>query len=85
VRILPAGKIETTQGLCVVALTKHLMKKYDVAEDVAFAKLIDTELYVLLMDPETGLYLETNQYLYDACDTEMEYGIEALYDYINRE
>ena len=83
--VLAGGKIETTQGLCVVALTKHLMKKYNVAEDAAYAKLIDTELYMLLMDPETGLYLETNQYLSDACDIELEYGSDALYDFINRE
>ena len=82
---LSRGKIETTQGLCVVALTKHLMKKYAVAEDAAYAKLIDTEMYTLLMDPETGLYLETNQYLCDACDMELEHGSDALYDYINRE
>ena len=82
---LSGGKIETTQGLCAVALTKHLMKKYAVAEDAAYAKLIDTELYTLLMDPETGLYLETNQYLCDACDMELEQGNEALYEYINRE
>ncbi|MBQ9032467.1 MAG: hypothetical protein IJ106_13600 [Parasporobacterium sp.] len=79
------GKIETTQGLCVVALTKHLMEKLAVAEDVAYAKLIDTELYPLLMDPETGLFLETNQYLCEACDMELDHGTEALYDYINQE
>ena len=82
---MSGGKIETTQGLCVVALTKHLMKKYDVPEDTAYAKLIDTELYTLLMDPETGLYLETNQYLCDACDMELGQGRDALYEYINRE
>lgn len=78
-------KIETTQGLCAVALTKHLMGKYAVAEDAAYAKLIDTELYTLLMDSETGMYLETNQYLCEACDLELEHGSDALYDYINRE
>ncbi len=82
---LTGGKIETTQGLCVVSLTKHLMKKYDIAEDAGYAKLLDMELYTLLMDPETGLHLETNQYLCDACDMELDRGIEALYDYINRE
>lgn len=82
---MPGGKIETIQGLCVVALTKHLMKKFAFAEDKAYAKLIDTELYSLLMDPETGLFLETNQYLCKACDMELDHGSEALYDYINQE
>ena len=52
---MQGGKIETVQGLCVVALTRHLMNKYLLAEDEAYAKLIDTELYSLLMDPETLL------------------------------
>ena len=82
---LSGGNIETTQGLCVVALTKHLMKKFDVAEDAAYARLIDMELYSLLMDSETGLFLETNQYLCEACDVELDHGSKALYDYINRE
>ena len=79
------GKIETTQGLCVIAMTKHLMRKFDITEDVAYARLINTELYSLLMDPETGLFLETSRYLCEACDIELDHGKVALYDYINRE
>ena len=82
---MQGGKLETVQGLCVVALTRHLMNKYLLAEDEAYAKLIDTELYSLLMDPETNLFLETNQYLCNACDMELEHGIGVLYEYINRE
>lgn len=82
---MSGGRIETAQGLCVVALTKHLMKKFSVTEDVAYAKLIDMELYSLLTDPETGLFLETNQYLCAACDMELNHGKDALYDYINQE
>ena len=55
---MPGGKIETIQGLCVVALTKHLMKKFALAEDEAYAKLIDTELYSLLLEPAPSLFRE---------------------------
>lgn len=82
---MSSAKIETTQGLCVIALTKHLMKKFELAEDTAYAKLIDMELYLLLMDSDTGLYLETNHYLCEACDIELNNGKDALYEYINKE
>ena len=82
---MSSGKIETVQGMCVVALTKYLMKKFDLSQDKAYAMLLQTELYSLLMDSETGLYLETNQYLFEACDEETDNGIEALYEYINQE
>ena len=51
----------------------------------SLCKMIDTELYSLLMDSETGLFLETNQYLCEACDKELDQNSEALYEYINRE
>ena len=76
-------KIETTQGLCVVALTKHLMDKISIPQDKAYARLLQMEVYSLLMDHETRLYLETNQYLCDACDMEMEHGERELYRFIN--
>jgi len=82
---LSGNKIETTQGLCVVALTKHLMKKYDLSQDKAYAKLILTELYSLLMDPDTNLFLETNEYLCKACDLELDCGKDALYEFISTE
>lgn len=83
--MLTESKIETIQGLCVVALTKHLMKRFKVQQDRAYAKLILTELYKLLMDSDTRLYLETNDYLCTALDKEIDAGIEELYDYINKE
>ena len=79
------NKIETTQGLCVVALTRHLMEKYSLPQDKAYAKLIQTELYSLLMDSDTNLFLETNDYLIKASDLEMDIGMAALYKYINAE
>lgn len=77
-------KIETVQGLCAVAITKHIMEKYGISEDKAYAKLMGSELYSLLMDPETNLFLETNQYLCTACDLEFDKGVDALYEYVNQ-
>ena len=80
---MSTSKIETTQGLCTVALTKHLMASLSLSEDAAFAKLMQMELYSLLMDPETRLYLETNEYLCEACDQELSLSLDGLYRFIN--
>ena len=77
------GRIETTTGMCVVALTKHLMKKQNIDYETAYKKLLVMELYKLLSDSETRLFLETNEYLCEACDKELEEGVDVLYEYIN--
>ena len=45
--------------------------------------MLAMELYKLLLDSETRLFLETNEYLCEACDEEMEKGADALYEFIN--
>ncbi len=47
--------------------------------------LFETELYSLLMDSETRLFLETNEYLCKCCAIELEDGSDALYHFINDE
>ena len=79
------GRIETTTGLCVVALTKHIMEKENLDHEAAYKKLLTTELYKLLQDPETRLFLEINEYLIEACDKELEKGKDSLYEYINKD
>lgn len=78
------SKIETATGMCVVALTKHIMKTEKLAYEEAYKRLLTTELYQLLQDAETRLFLETNEYLCEAYDNEMKLGKDALYEYINR-
>ena len=77
------GRIETTTGLCVVALTKHIMEKQKINHEESYKKLLTTELYKLLQDAETRLFLETNEYLCEALDKELDDGEDALYEYIN--
>lgn len=77
------SRIETTTGMCVVALTKYLMKKQNLDYEAAYKKLLGMELYKLLSDTETRLFLETNEYLCEACDRELEEGVDVLYKFIN--
>lgn len=76
-------RVETCMGMCVVALTKYIMKKKNIDYEIAYKHLLSTELYKLLKDTETRLFLETNEYLCEAYDAEVENGEEALYEYIN--
>ncbi|MDE5697309.1 MAG: hypothetical protein K2K74_10145 [Lachnospiraceae bacterium] len=78
------NKIETTKGMCVVSLTKHIMEKRELGYEDAYKKLLTTELYQLLQDSETRLFLETNEYLNEAYDRESEGGKDALYQYIQQ-
>jgi hypothetical protein len=75
-------KIETAKGMCVVDITKFLMSKNNWTNDVAYAHFMGMELYQLLMDTDSGMYLEPNDYLFECCETEESKGIDALYDFI---
>lgn len=77
------GKVGTTIGMCVVALTRHIMSKNNLNYEMAYKKLLSTELYKLLNDKDTRLFLETNEYLCEAYDKEDESGKDAMYEYIN--
>lgn len=77
------SKIETTKGSCAIALTRHIMDKYDLPQDKAFAKLSSTEFYDLLNDTGTNLFMETNDYLCEACDFELDGKTEEMYSFIS--
>lgn len=81
---MSGSKIETTMGFCVVALTKYLMEAYGKSQDEAYKQLMRMELYGLLMDEDTRLFLEPNDYLCECCRIECENGAEDLYKYINQ-
>lgn len=77
------SKVRTTIGMCVIALTKHIMVKDNLDYETAFKKLLSTQLYSLLKDSDTRLFFETNAYLIKAYDIEDKQGIDAMYEYIN--
>ena len=77
------SKIETTTGMCVVALTRHIMEKQQLNYETAYKTMLTSELFRLLQDVETRLFLEPNSFLCSAYDTELNYGKDALYEFIN--
>jgi hypothetical protein len=79
------SKIRTAKGMCVINITKFLMKRNNLTHDTAYAHLMSMELYKLLMDTDSRMYLEPNEYLYKCCDIEDSKGIDALYDFIKEE
>lgn len=78
------NKIETTKAMCVVSLTRHIMEKLALDCEEAYKRLLVSDLYELLQDSETRLFLETNEYLNRAYDKEFEGGKDALYQYIQQ-
>ena len=81
--MIAESRIETTKGMCVVALTKHIMNKLALPEDAAFTRLLRMKLYELLMDSDTRLFFEPNTYLCKACDYELDDSEERMYEFIN--
>ena len=75
-------KIETMKGMCAVDITKFIMKKLALSPDEAYARFMKMELYKLLMDSETGMFLEQNEFLFECCEKEMEQGIDELYRFL---
>lgn len=65
-------KIEHSKGICVINLTKHLMQKYNFTPEIAYKKLLSSETYQILMQTDSRLYLETDEYLNKAIDSEFE-------------
>ena len=55
----------------------------EVGSDEAKEKLLNSETYRILMESNSGLFLETDSYLNNALDIEFEKDKEALYDYIS--
>lgn len=78
-------KARVAIGNKVVELTRYIMSQDGVSQDVAYAKLFRMELFKLLSDPETRLFLEEDDYLRQACETELTKGADSLYEFIKPE
>ena len=76
------GKIKVVTGGKVIELTRHLMSRDETMQDAAYHKLCGMKLFELLSEPDTRLYLESDDYLRAACDTELDHGVDAMYDFI---
>lgn len=77
------SQIDTTIGRCVIDLTKYLMVEYQSSEEAAYKRLMRMELYAMLLDKESRLYLETNEYLKKCCEVECKQGVDAFYRFVN--
>ena len=62
----------------VVGLTRHVMRTRGKRDDEAYRMVYDSELFRLLMDPKTNLYLQTNAELCGYFDVEKDSGVNAL-------
>lgn len=54
----------------VVSLTRYMMDVFQISMDSSYEKLLETELYLLLIDSDIRFYLVINGYLCEACDVE---------------
>lgn len=79
---MPESKIETMKGMCVVSITKFIMKKLSITPDKAYARFMRMELFDLLMDTESGMYSEQNEFLFECCEKELDFGMEGLYKFL---
>lgn len=63
----------------VVGLTRYLVRQGHISKDRAYMKLYQTELFGLLSNVKTGLFLEPNERLIDLLKTELKDGVPGLY------
>ena len=82
---MTAEKARVATGNKVVDLTRYIMARDGLTQDLAYAKLYRTEFFKLLSDPETRLFLEDDGYLQQAYEAESASGVDALYDFIKPE
>lgn len=76
------AKIQTAKGLCVIAMTKHIMEKYNLSQENSFAKLASLDFYKIFLNTDSGLYLEPDYFLFIACDKEINGDKAGMYSFI---
>ena len=75
-------KIQTAKGMCIIAMTRHIMEKYQLSPSAAFAKLLSLDFYQLFLNTDSGLYLEPDFFLFTACDLEIDGDKDGMRSYI---
>ena len=80
---MTAEQIRNTIGSCAIGLTRHVMERDSLSHDEAYCKVFSSELFKLVSDSDTRLYLEPNAELSRLYDLEVAKGVQALYDAIS--
>ena len=80
---MTAEQIRNTIGSCVIGLTRHVMERDGLPHDEAYCKVFRSELFKLVSDPDTRLFLEPNSELFRLYDIEIDKSVQALYDAIS--
>ena len=62
----------------VVGLTRHVMRTCGKPDDEAYRMVYDSQIFELLSDPRTSLYLLTNEELCGYYEVEKNSGADAL-------
>jgi len=73
------AKINAAIASSVIGLTRHVMEREHVSEDVAYRAVYQSELYKLLGNAATRLFLVPNADLVRLYDVERRGGSDAFY------
>lgn len=73
------AKARTSMANSVVGLTRYLVRSRHISKERAYLKLYQTELFGLLGNVKTGLFLEPNERLIELLKTETREGPAGLY------
>lgn len=73
------SRARTAIANSAVGLTRYLVRRHHISKDRAYMKLYQTELFGLLSNIKTGLFLEPNERLIDLLKAEERFGTVGLY------
>ena len=76
-------RVRSTIGECAIGLTRHVMECDALSHDEAYRRVLASELFKLIGDADTRLYLEPNTELIRLFDIERASGVDALYDAVS--
>lgn len=73
------SRARTAIANSAVGLTRYLVRRHHISKDRAYMRLYRTELFGLLSNVKTGLFLEPNERLIDLLKVEERSGADGLY------
>lgn len=76
-------RVRSTIGECAIGLTRHVMERDALSHDEAYRRILASELFKLIGDADTHLYLEPNTELIRLLDIERASGVDALYNAVS--